>query len=141
MKDTLYILFVMAALVVAAFGCTRNNGAIGAWFGTWQITAISLNGQPTDYPGNDTAKFQNDIIETDEQHPGHTLYPYWATWRLEGSTLTINTRGDRSVAPQLHLPQDAVSTLELTRAPGRKMQWRYTDAAGDVYVYDLQKLY
>ena len=34
---------VLAVYVMSA-GCTRNNGDIGDWFGTWQMTEISVNG-------------------------------------------------------------------------------------------------
>ena len=33
-------------------GCTHNNGDIGPWFGTWQVTGIDADGAPlAEYDG------------------------------------------------------------------------------------------
>ncbi|MDE5687754.1 MAG: lipocalin-like domain-containing protein [Paramuribaculum sp.] len=141
MRVSLYILFILAAMVLAAAGCTRNNGAIGAWFGTWQVTSISVNGTPVaDYDGNISVMFQNNILKSIELLEHHEYNEYFATWSVEGATLSIDAvKG--GVAPGLMMPAGSVVHVELLRRPGKVMQWRYVDESGTVYDYDLKKLY
>lgn len=141
MKVSLYILFILAAMVLAAAGCTRNDGNIGAWFGTWQVTSISVNGTPmSDYKGNISVMFQNNIIKSVELLEHHEQKEYFATWAVEGADLAIDgLKG--GIAPGLMMPAASVVHIELLRRPGKVMQWRYTDENGSVYDYDLKKLY
>lgn len=140
MKTSLYILFITAAIVVAAVGCTRNNGNIGSWFGTWRVVGIEVDDVPLDsYTANVIVKFQNDIIETMEVYDHHDTESYYATWHSTGSELVIDGR-ERGIAPELMLPANSVVTLNLLRAPEDVMEWEYV-GGGTVIRYNLKKLY
>lgn len=141
MKVSLYILFILAAFVLAAAGCTRNNGNIGAWFGTWRVVSIEVDGaEVMDYRGNVVVKFQNDIIETSEVGEHHEFESWWATWHSTGKHLVIDGR-DKGIAPALMLPADTQLTLDIVHAPGDVMEWEYICADGKVMNYKLKKLY
>jgi hypothetical protein len=131
----------LAAFVLAAAGCTRNNGSIGAWFGAWQVVEIDVDGERLDdYAGNVTAMFQNNIIRTSAQYDHHEIYSWWATWSVQGNTLVIDGKG-KSIAPDLMLPADCVVELEILRRPGSVMEWQYVDHDGRVIEYKLKKVY
>lgn len=141
MKISLYILLILAAFVLAAAGCTRNNGRIGSWFGTWQVVAIEIDGESAPgYAGNIIVRFQNNIIQTTEQDNHHGSESWWATWTENTGTLTIDGKG-KSIAPGLLLPADCVVNLDIIRYPGSAMEWRYVADNGSVIDYKLKKLY
>ncbi len=141
MKVSLYILFILAAFVLAAAGCTRNNGNTGAWYGAWQVTSMSVDGEAVaDYEGNISVMFQNNIIQTIVQYEHHETGYWWATWEKEGNTLVIDGKG-KSIAPELMLPENSVVCLEIVRHPGSVMVWRYVSDSGTVIDYKLKKVY
>lgn len=141
MKISLYILFILAAFVLAGAGCTRNNGDIGSWFGTWQVVSItSGDGNVEKLPCTVIVKFQSDIIQTCEQFDHHEYYDYWANWRRTGDTLIIDGV-KKSIAPALKLPGNSVVELEIVQAPGSVMVWRYLDSEGNSTEYNLKRLY
>ena len=141
MKISLYILFILAALVLGAVGCNRNNGDIGAWFGTWQLVSITdLSGELIPMGNTVIVKFQNDIIQTTRQFGHYDSEEYYANWRESGKKLVIDGVG-KSIAPELRLPGNSVVELEIVRRPGTVMVWKYVDAEGNGYEYNLKRLY
>ncbi|MDE6651244.1 MAG: lipocalin-like domain-containing protein [Paramuribaculum sp.] len=141
MKISLYILFILAAFVLAGAGCTRNNGNIGSWFGTWQVVSItSGEGKIEKLPYTVIVKFQSDIIQTTEQFGSHEYNDYWANWRRAGTSLIIDGV-NKSIAPALMLPVNSVVELEIVQAPGSVMVWRYIDDNGNSTEYNLKRLY
>ena len=70
LKQTIYIIRKLAVVLVSVMvmtgisSCTRNNGDIGPWFGTWKLTEITVDGtSDAGYEGNIFWKFQNDVFE------------------------------------------------------------------------------
>lgn len=62
MRRLSLILLCIAALLSTS--CTQNNGNIGFWFGTWQCSEISVDGErQSDYTGNMFMKFQTDVCD------------------------------------------------------------------------------
>lgn len=141
MKISLYILFILAAFVLAGAGCKRNNGDIGSWFGTWQVVSItSVDGKIEKLPCTVIIRFQTDIIQTTEQFDHYEHKDYWASWSKSGDTLIIDGV-NKSLAPALMLPADSVLELEIVRAPGSVMVWRFEDDQGKSTEYNLKRLY
>ncbi len=141
MKVSLYILFILAAFVLAGAGCTRNNGDIGSWFGTWKLVSITSTGDgiaPLD--ATVIVRFQNDIIQTSEQSGHYESKDYYATWKTSGGKLIIDGV-NKSIAPALLLPCDCVVELEIVRQPGSVMVWRYIDENHNAIEYNLKRLY
>ena len=83
------------AAVVAALlsGCTRNNGDIGDWFGTWQMTELAVDGEPLpSYQDDIFWKFQNNVIELIKVQTGLGEHGYdgrWGTWEEDGDRLLL----------------------------------------------------
>ena len=87
-------------LVVAGFamlfsGCTRNNGDIGLWFGTWHMLSVTADGETeTGYDKDIFWSFQNDILLLTRIQTGndgiHCVERRYGTWREDGDMLFIN---------------------------------------------------
>lgn len=71
---------VIAICCILSVGCTRNNGDIGVWFGTWKLESMSNKGNI----GNSPAiiwKFQNHVIEMQEVWEGnHDSVDHFGSW-------------------------------------------------------------
>lgn len=141
MKISLYILFILAAFVLAGVGCTRNNGDIGSWFGTWQVVSIT-SGERNLLQDRATVivRCQTDIIQTSEQFDHHESQDFYANWREENKKLIIDGVG-KSIAPALQLPANSVVVLDIVNGPGSVMVWRYMDDTGNSIEYCLKRLY
>ncbi|MDE6525025.1 MAG: lipocalin-like domain-containing protein, partial [Paramuribaculum sp.] len=73
----LSVILSVVALTMLSAGCTRNNGDIGPWFGTWQVTRIDVDGVPADcYRGNVVMKFQSHVMESRTQNDNHSYSAY-----------------------------------------------------------------
>ena len=73
-------------------GCTHNNGDIGLWFGRWQLTEISADGNPlTEYSGNMSWAFQRDIVGITTVTDYHSALETWGQWKSDDNTyLSLN---------------------------------------------------
>lgn len=141
MKVSLYILFILAAFVLAGVGCTRNDGDTGSWFGTWKLVSItSTGGNIAPLEATVIVRFQNDIIQTSEQVGHHESLDYYATWKISGNLLIIDGV-NKSIAPAMLLPDNSVVELEIVRQPGSVMVLRYIDENRNAIEYNLKRLY
>ena len=150
----LWVLLIWALLP----SCTRNNGDIGEWFGTWQMTGISADGVPDDtYERNIFWKFQNDVIclvRVDTSPGANARDDVWGTWEDDGDKLLLdfsysddqnpveygeNHQGIYAPYPELHLPYGEVSTLTITERTSGKMTLLYTAQDGVTYAYTIKK--
>ena len=141
-------------------GCTHNNGDIGQWFGTWQITSIDINGSAEkDYHGNMFWKFQNNIIEMvllDVEEPDATIACTWGTWAEDADCLLLNfTHTDNEYdhvagenwqgryfpLGESHLPYGEITRLRIVSSDGNKLTLSYesTSQPDIVYTYTLIK--
>ena len=148
---------VLAVYVMSA-GCTRNNGDIGDWFGTWQMTEISVNGVAVgNYEKNIFWQFQNDIINLKKVETGegeHSRDDRWGTWEESGNLLLLNftysddknpvksgESGNGAYAPlrEQGIPYGEVSTLTIENRSGSRMVLKYMTADNEAYTYVLKK--
>lgn len=119
---------LLLLLVTMSLGCTRNNGDIGLWFGSWRLESIDIDGQ------EDTAiappyyiwKFQNHIIQiirpNDIEHNGS-----WAvgSWTDNDTTVTLDFTHDLgNFNAEMHL--QPVTTLEVVTLTSRTLVLRHT---------------
>lgn len=148
---TRHIIRLLAVAVIFMLGaCTRHNGDIGPYFGTWKVASITIDGlDDTDYDGTLFFKFQSDVIcMTVVNGVEHTREDYWGRWSEDGSVLTIDfTYGDRytpaatgqyAPPPESHLPS-GVTRLEILSFSSSRMKLRYDSPEGEVYEYSLVK--
>lgn len=119
---------LLLLVVTMSLGCTRNNGDIGLWFGSWRLEAIDIDGR------EDTAiappyyiwKFQNHIIQiirpNDIEHNGP-----WAvgSWTDNDTTVTLDFTHDLgNFNAEMHL--QPVTTLEVVTLSSRTLVLRHT---------------
>lgn len=147
MKRFSYILLLAAALMLG--GCTRNNGHIGAWFGTWRLTAIDIDGQPDEaYPGNVVWKFHSDIVSimtVDDIE--HEAIPAWGTWSEADGALTLNfsysddanpNEWDKYTPPaSTHIPA-GITQFDILKLSTAEIILKYV-APDATYTYFLKK--
>lgn len=143
----LLIIFV-ATLCLSSIGCTRNNGDIGEWFGTWHLETITTNGVvDANYDGEIFWQFQTDVFCMLELGDYHTQTFHWATWSEHGNTLTLNYDHPRNPdkddyhkyypPAQVHMPA-AVVDLTIDKMNGHTLVATYRDADNE-YTYFLKK--
>ena len=151
-------LALVALFAILCMGCTRNNGDIGDWFGTWQMTVITADGEPVaGYERNIFWKFQNEIVNLVMVETGevaHGRNDRWGTWQEEGDRLLVNftySDDENSVEagqygnsiyapyPILHIPYGEVSALLIEKRSGNSMTLSYTASDKVTYSYTLKK--
>lgn len=150
------LLWVAAAAAGVCSSCTRNNGDIGPWFGTWHLTRITANDQPlADYDGNIFWNFQNNIVmlsHTLTDQPGdHTVQRRWGTWEETDGALCITFAGYDNLGgpegaewkympfPILHLPYGSTAPLRIALHKGHRLELVYEATDGVTYRYYLNK--
>jgi hypothetical protein len=150
-----YVLLMLIALLTS---CTRNNGDIGKWFGTWQVNQITVNGVvDSNYQRNIFLKFQNSVVElvqVSTREADHERVHHWGTWAETDGILTLDFtysddvypseigadgRGIYAPLPELHLPSAAISALVITESKGNTATLRYNSDDGVVYTYSIKK--
>lgn len=145
MKQLAGILIIIAAILS---GCTRNDGDIGVWFGTWHVEKITVNGQnEADYEGNVILKFQNSVMESQSQYAHHDTDNCYAMWHQEGMILRLELPegSDPGVqygyVPELHLPWLPLIEMKILNLSGKSVELSYMSDNGIVYGYSLKKIY
>ncbi|MCM1450042.1 MAG: lipocalin-like domain-containing protein [Clostridiales bacterium] len=132
---------VMLLPVAMLCGCTRNNGDIGHWFGTWRVESITLDGHPDpDYPKPAMIwKFQSHIVmimvpdEVEHSAPG-TI----GTWNEKDGVLTLDF-SDEVIGPWTEVTHfEMVSHLDVLKLTSGNIRLRYETSSG-TYIYELKK--
>ena len=138
-------LIIIALLLCGMSGCTHNNGDIGPWFGTWQVTGIDADGAPlAEYDGNVVLKFQSHVMESRTQYDHHSYTAYWCSWHEEEGALILEINpGEESAGyvPELHIPWIPVNTLRILSLTGSNACLSRLSDEGTEYKYYLKKLY
>jgi len=151
------LVFALMCMLLAT-GCTRNNGDIGKWFGTWHLTEITADGRPeADYDGNIFWKFQNDIISMVRVNTApamNTRDQVWGTWSEGDGTLSLrfdysdNANSVENAADgkgiyvpfaETHIPYGGVTMLRIEQQKGDAVRLSYTGEDGTEYGYFLKK--
>lgn len=134
-----YIAALMAAIAISS--CTRNDGDIGPWFGTWRIESISIDGtaRPDYAPPYLFAKFQSSIIQFIEpDDTEHIALCYTGTWTQDDDRLLLDFTWGLSTPPAVTgLPCEA--TLDILKLTGREIRLAYHADDGSVITYILKK--
>lgn len=136
---------ILALLLTVALGCTRNNGDIGPWFGTWRVTGISADGEPVrGYTGNVILKFQSHVMESRAQYDHHSYSSYWCTWHEEEGELLLEINPEEEsegYVPELLIPWTPVNRLRILSLTGSGARLSRLSDEGTLFTYDLKKLY
>ncbi len=145
------ITVLMATVLTLATGCTRNNGDIGLFFGSWLLTEIKADGTTDeDYAGNAVWAFQSGVVKMTMVYPWHETSGYFGTWSEHDGYLELDYThssadmeagtGDYSFPPGLHLPAYGRVTMRIDRLTSKEMELSYS-SDGAEYTYNLKKQY
>lgn len=86
-KINLFLLGIVAILMAS---CTQNNGNIGFWFGTWQCTEITVDGEPeADYNENLFFKFQTNVCNIVFVSPHNDFSQFFCEFKPQGDGTII----------------------------------------------------
>lgn len=151
-------IFFASVVIACCAGCTRNNGDIGDWFGTWQMTAIMADGEPVaGYERNIFWKFQNEIlnlVRVDTGEGENSRDDRWGTWKQEGDRLMVDftysddknpvESGEAGTSiyapfPIMHIPYGKVSDLVIESRSGSSLTLTYVASDAVAYTYTLKK--
>ncbi|MGM9869477.1 MAG: hypothetical protein ACI30R_07640 [Sodaliphilus sp.] len=133
---------LMLPLLMLLSSCVHNGGDIGIWFGTWNITAVEVDGvelpQPEGY--HFSVNFQSQIVEllqvTDRYDLYKTIYGNWTEeadqmqWRFGSETW--------SMPPLPGIEQDNRFTILEKRS--NYVRLKKVSDVGVTYIYTLKKL-
>lgn len=150
MKKITIIFFIGIIVTLMPSGCTKTDGDIGYWFGSWHLETILINGEEeASYSNNPEImfSFQGNIFNAAYMERNEI----YGSWSYAGEILTLiagyNAGGGAS-NPNLfnpfpiamHFPAD-VDQIEVTvtEINGKTMQWQYIDQNGDLLTYNFRK--
>lgn len=148
------IKYLLSALIlIISNSCTRNNGDIGPWFGTWHLESIMVDGNPeVNYENNIFWAFQSEVIfltRVPVGKPGmHTVEKRFGTWRETEGMLYLkfayaddrDTDGYQYHAfEELHFPYGAETPLSILKTPGKRAVLQYAAPDGHNYTYTIKK--
>ncbi len=150
MKATIKTIILCSVLLLLP-SCLQNNGHIGAWYGMWKLTSLTIDGEEDpEYEGNVFWKFQTGVIQMNKLiDDGLTLSV--GTWSDKGDILelTYDYYDDNTPEPEktqkyttlkgLHLPSTGIINLEINKRPSSSMQLTYRGEDGKTYVYKFKK--
>ena len=125
-------------IVVLVLGsCTRNHGDIGPWFGTWRVVGIA-GSAPLTVDGNYFFQFQSKVFRVSQVGGHEQVVESFGTWEEDGDKMTI-TFPDPDVF-YIQMPGlEAQNHFTVTTTSSKEVALTKTDAAGDTYVYRLEK--
>jgi len=135
-----FTLLLVATITLWLTGCTRNNGDIGIWFGTWHVTSITADGAAVNYEGDYFFQFQTTVFRVSRVTDHEESVESFGTWSEDedASTLTVNF-----VDPDvyyLYVPGfDTVNAFHVTRMSSSQVTFTRTADDGVTYVYSLKK--
>lgn len=134
-------------MMVAAWlmtACTRNDGDIGVWFGTWVVESISRDDTPVNESDNVMLMiFQSSVLETKPIDPLGDNYGRFATWHESNGVMIIDAAPDATGMKGLYagllLPDEDGIRLEILQQTSRSavLQWQSPD--GYRLTYKLRK--
>lgn len=151
-KNIIYPILGICLMILA--GCTKPDGDIGDWFGSWHIEEILINGEPdqvyADYQKENRyqvmVNFQGKVFNM-AYIEGTEIY---GSWSYAGEVLTLvasynagSGNGTSLFDPfptVLHFPADVEQVdITVTHINNKTMQWQLIDQNGRLITYNLRK--
>ncbi|MCM1441828.1 MAG: hypothetical protein NC131_21845 [Roseburia sp.] len=138
---------LMALLMVAiglTTGCTRNDGDIGVWFGTWVVESIIRDNTPlTDNDEVIVMIFQSSVLETKAINPLGDNYGRFATWHESDGVMIIDAASDateiKGLYAGLQLPNVDGIRLEILEQTSKRAILQWYSPYGFKLTYKLRK--
>lgn len=132
----------MLALLMFLPSCVHNGGDIGIWFGTWNITAVEVDGvqlpQPQGYHW--AVNFQSQIVQLMQVTDRYDLYKMcFGNWTEDADQMQWRFGSETWPLPPLPgIEQDNQFTILEKR--NNCVRLKKVTQAGVTYVYTLKKL-
>lgn len=153
MNKVLYIFALAAAFLF--MGCTRPEGNIGDWFGSWYLEEMLIDGSIDEEYAEDKASveenqvmisFQGNVFNLGYLNGNHI----YGTWSYAGEILILvasyNAGGgyqDPKFDPfpkVMHFPSNEEQIeITVTKITSKIMQWQYIDQNGRLITYNFRK--
>lgn len=149
MKRTISTLLIAILLPVIA-GCTRNDGDIGTWFGSWKLERITIDGLIDEkYQGDIFWQFQSSVFCMRKILPHNEHEERWGTWKELGDNMlqldfthTDDSHPDGKELytpwPETHITR-GITELNVLKLEVDDMRLQYTADDGTLYIYFLNK--
>ena len=131
-------------------GCTKTDGDIGDWFGSWHLETILINGEEeASYSENPEImfSFQGNIFNAAYMERSEI----YGSWSYAGEVLTLiadyNAGGGANLTHLfnpfpvvMHFPAD-VDKIEITvtEINSKTMQWQFINQNGNLLTYNFRK--
>ena len=139
------ILSLIISGIVALFStsCTQNNGNIGFWFGIWQCSEISIDGErQSEYSGNMFFKFQANLCDILFVYSHNDYQHYLSEFKPQDNRTIIldygHTSDTNSFMPPSGLPFiKGENIIRYDKINSRKVKLTYDD--GKTYIFTLKK--
>lgn len=144
-------LVLIAIFVSTIFsGCTKNNGDIGQYFGSWLLYEIDIENTPdVNYSSNVVWAFQSSIIKMTVVNSYHQTDEYWGTWSETDNILTLyythsnaeTSPGENEYGfpPNIYFPSNGSVNLRILEQKSNRLSLEYTKTDGIKIIYRLRK--
>lgn len=137
-----YSVLLVLVLSVMLPSCLHNGGDIGIWYGTWNITAVEVDGvtlpQPQGY--HFSLNFQSNIVELLKVTDRHDMNQMsYGNWEEEGERMRWTFGADFWPLPEVP-GIDADNEFTIIERSAGKVRLKKVTEAGVTYVYTLKKL-
>lgn len=137
MKKTA-LLTISALLVLMLSCCTRNNGDIGPWFGTWHVEQITAGGTPVNVEGDYFFQFQNKVVRVSNVSGHEQLVESFGTWSEDGGKMVIDFP-DPDVFYIIMPGLEAHNDFTVTTTTSRDVTFTKTATDGTAHSYHLKR--
>ncbi len=147
MRRLSLIIFGIVALISTS--CSQNDGNIGFWFGTWQCSEISIDGEgQSGYTGNMFFKFQTGICDIVVVSSHNDFTQYFCEFKPQDNGTVILDCGHTAGTDSFHdydfdLPDGLPfvkgdNIFKYDRINSRKVRLTF-DNDGKTYIFTLKK--
>ncbi len=138
---------LLGLVLLLTVGCTQNNGNIGLWFGTWQVTEISVDCEPQqDYEKNMFFKFQANVCDVITVFPHETYYQHFAEFtEVDKNTIIVDfSHTDEWNPVEFDVPtgsflENGKNIFNVTKHNNRKLTLTLQKPDGTTITYSLKK--
>lgn len=142
-------LIILGIMALFSTSCTQNNGHIGFWFGTWQCSEISVDGErQSGYTGNMFFKFQTNVCDIVIVSTHNDFTQYFCEFKRQDNGTIILDCGHTSGTDSFHdydfdMPSGlpfikGENILRYDKINSRKVKLTY-DNDGKTYIFTLKK--
>lgn len=141
---------LMLLTAILASGCTKHDGDIGEWFGSWHLEGMLINGEPDQEYADNRENDKNQVMISFQGTIFQMAYlessEMYGSWSYAGEVLTL-IAGKGYESPYfnpyptvLHFPADVEQVeITVTYITGKTMQWQLIDQNGDLITYNWRK--